>query len=194
MRTVLLAATLCLFVGCQSETQKTDLAGKQTNETSNSDAGSAAKKDSEMDSSAADTDVADAGASEKDSDMAKPETVPAESMPAEKSEPAHLVEVTDKDFQEIVLDSDKPVMVDFWAVWCIPCKELTPIVEKVAASRTDAKVVKVNIDEADKFTQQFKVGTLPALVVFSKGKEVARLVGLHEEAEISEFLSNAIKK
>ena len=102
--------------------------------------------------------------------------------------------MTDKDFQEIVLDSDKPVMVDFWAVWCIPCKELTPIVEKVAASRTDAEVVKVNIDEADKFTQQFKVGTLPALVVFSKGKEVARLVGLHEEAEISEFLSNAIKK
>ena len=194
MRTVLLAATLCLFVGCQPGTQTAGVAEKQTNETSSSDAGSAAK-DSEMDSSSAETDgAANAGSSTKDADVAKPESTPAESMPAEKSEPAHLVEVTDEDFQEIVLDSDKPVMVDFWAVWCIPCKELTPIVEKVAASRTDAKVVKVNIDEADKFTQEFKVGALPALVVFSKGKEVARLVGLHEEAEISEFLSNAIKK
>ena len=190
MRIVLLVATLCLFTGCQSETQKTDVAGAQSNGIPSSDAGSTAKVDSEMDSAVAKTDgAANAGSSTKDADVAKPE-----STPAEKSEPAHLVEVTDEDFQKIVLDSDKPVMVDFWAVWCIPCKELTPIVEKVAASRTDAKVVKVNIDEADKFTQQFKVGTLPALVVFSKGKEVARLVGLHEEAEISEFLSNAIKK
>jgi thioredoxin 1 len=86
--------------------------------------------------------------------------------------------VTDQEFQTAVLDSDTPVLVDFWAEWCVPCHMVSPVVEEIGRDKGEAlKVVKLNIDDNPGATRTYGVMSIPSLILFKGGQEVARVVG-----------------
>jgi thioredoxin 1 len=87
-------------------------------------------------------------------------------------------DVTDQDFDQRVLKSDAPVLVDFWAEWCVPCHMVSPVVEEIGRDKGDAlQVVKLNIDENPEVTRRFGIMSIPTLMLFKDGAEAARLVG-----------------
>jgi thioredoxin 1 len=89
-----------------------------------------------------------------------------------------VTDVTDGDFQNEVLESNLPVLVDFWATWCAPCRAIAPLVEELAQEESGKiKVVKVDIQTNMKIAQQFRVSNIPTLLVIKNGKEVGRQVG-----------------
>lgn len=87
-------------------------------------------------------------------------------------------------FEAEVLRSDKPVLIDFWASWCGPCRMMSPIVDEIAAERGDIKVGKVNVDEESELAGAFNVMSIPTLVVIKEGKVVNGAVGVRPKAEI----------
>ncbi len=93
-------------------------------------------------------------------------------------------------FRQEVLNSDKPVLLDFWAPWCGPCRMVVPIVEQIAQERPDVKVGKINIDEQFELARQFGVMTIPTLVVMKDGKVVRQSSGARPKAQILEMLEN----
>jgi thioredoxin len=100
-----------------------------------------------------------------------------------------LKEVTDASFEQEVLKSDKPVLVDFWAEWCGPCRMLTPTVEAVAEKFKDsAAVVQVNVDDNPATAGTYGIRGIPTLIVFKGGKEVERVVGATGKDSISRML------
>ena len=96
--------------------------------------------------------------------------------------------INEQEFENEVLKSDIPVLVDFWAQWCGPCKMLGPIVEQVAQKTQGVKVVKLNVDDAISTAQKYGVVSIPTLIVFNGGKEVKRSVGLISEQQVSELI------
>ncbi len=91
---------------------------------------------------------------------------------------ADIADVTDQEFQAAVLDSETPVLVDFWADWCVPCRMVSPVVEEIGQDKGGAlKVVKLNIDDNPAVTRKYGVMSIPTLLLFKKGEEVARVVG-----------------
>ena len=98
------------------------------------------------------------------------------------------INVNKNSFNQEVLNSDKPVLIDFWASWCGPCRMVGPLVEEIAAERSDVKVVKVNVDEEQELAMQFQVMSIPTLVVMKNGKIVNRAVGARPKAQIIAML------
>ncbi len=93
-----------------------------------------------------------------------------------------------ENFQEEVVQSDKPVLVDFWASWCGPCRMVSPIVDEIAQERPDVKVVKVNVDQEQELALQFGVMSIPTLVVMKDGKVVNQAVGVRPKEQILDLL------
>lgn len=99
--------------------------------------------------------------------------------------------VTDSTFQTEVLNSSTPVLVDFWAEWCAPCRALGPKLEEVAGElEGKVKIVKMNVDENPATPGQFGIRGIPAMLLFKGGKQVGELVGNHPKERITEFLNS----
>lgn len=96
--------------------------------------------------------------------------------------------ITNKNFQQEVLQSDKPVLLDFWAAWCGPCRMVGPIIEQIADERSDIKVGKVNVDEEPELAAQFQVMSIPMLVVMKDGKIVNKALGARPKQQILSLL------
>ena len=98
------------------------------------------------------------------------------------------ITITKNNFASEVLQSDKTVLLDFWASWCGPCRMLSPIVDQVAEERPDVKVGKVNVDEQPELAGQFGIMSIPALLVFKNGKLVNQAVGSRPKASVLALL------
>lgn len=99
-----------------------------------------------------------------------------------------VLKITSENFKKEVLESQEPVLVDFYADWCGPCKMLSPVVDEVAQENEDVKVIKINVDEAQDLAMEYKVMSIPTLVVIKNSREVARSVGVVDKSEIVEML------
>ena len=105
---------------------------------------------------------------------------------------ADAVAVTDSTFESEVLNSPTPVLVDFWAEWCQPCRMLAPHLEKVATEQGEKlKVVKLNVDENPKMMQQFQIRGIPTLMLFKEGKQVGQKVGAAPKGDLSRWIQQA---
>ena len=97
----------------------------------------------------------------------------------------NIVILTEANFEKEVLQSEQPVLVDFWAAWCGPCKMIAPVVEEIAQEYEDKIVVaKIDVDEVPSVAAKYNVMSIPTLIVFENGKEVNRLVGFRPKAQI----------
>ena len=96
--------------------------------------------------------------------------------------------INKENFREEVLNSDKKVLLDFWAPWCGPCRMVVPLVEEIADERPDIKVGKINVDEQPELAQQFRVMSIPTLVVMKDGKVVAQAMGARPKQAILAML------
>ena len=98
------------------------------------------------------------------------------------------ININKNNFRNEVLDSEKPVLLDFWAPWCGPCRMVSPIVDEIAAERGDIKVGKVNVDEERELAGQFGVMSIPTLVVIKGGRVVNQMVGARPKSQILAML------
>jgi thioredoxin 1 len=101
-----------------------------------------------------------------------------------------IAELSDANFEQEVLQASEPVLVDFWAPWCGPCRQITPVIEQLADENLgSAKVLKVNIDDNPQTAQQLNVMSIPTLIVFKDGQEARRFVGVQPKARLQDALN-----
>jgi thioredoxin 1 len=106
----------------------------------------------------------------------------------------HVKETSDGTFENDVLKSDRPVLVDFWAAWCAPCRMLAPTVEAVAEKyASNARVLKLNVDDNPSVSQRFGIKGIPTLILFKNGREEERVVGATSEQAISRMLDKHVE-
>jgi len=103
------------------------------------------------------------------------------------------MEVSDANFEKEVIKSQKPVVVDFWASWCIPCKMISPVFEKLSAQLNNVKFVKVNVDENTQLAHDQGILGIPCIIVYNKGEEVQRVVGFQTEEQLKQKLTLALQ-
>ena len=95
---------------------------------------------------------------------------------------------TKDNFQETVLNSSKPTLLDFWAPWCGPCRAVVPLVEEIAGERSDIQVGKINVDEEQDLARQFRIMSIPTLMVIKDGKVVNKAIGARSKQQILSML------
>jgi len=104
-----------------------------------------------------------------------------------------IVQLNAMNWNNIILNSDMPVLVDFWAEWCGPCRIVGPIVEQLAQSlEGKVKVFKLNVDRNQEIVTKYNVQSIPSLVLFKNGKEIARTIGLSPKEKYEKFVNNAL--
>jgi len=103
-----------------------------------------------------------------------------------------LNEVTDTNFQAEVIESEGPVLVDFWAPWCVPCRMVAPVLEEIASERPDLRIVKLNIDENQQTAANFQVLSIPTLILFKGGQPVKTVVGAYPKKKLEQELEPAL--
>lgn len=99
-----------------------------------------------------------------------------------------VLHITKDTFEAEVLNSEKTVLLDFWATWCGPCRMIAPILEEIAAEREDVKVCKIDVDEQGELAAQFGIASIPTLVVMKGGKPAAKSIGAVPKAKILDLL------
>lgn len=99
-----------------------------------------------------------------------------------------VMNITKNNFQEEVVRSDKPVLLDFWATWCGPCRMVSPIVDEIANERGDLKIGKINIDEQQELASAFQIMSIPTLVMMKEGKVVNQMIGARPKSQILSML------
>ena len=100
-----------------------------------------------------------------------------------------IVHITKENFQSVVKESPKPVLIDFWATWCGPCKMIAPIVEEIAAERDDIIVGKIDVDQEMELAMQFGITSIPTLVLMKNGEVAATMVGYRPKVDILKLLN-----
>jgi thioredoxin 1 len=104
----------------------------------------------------------------------------------------NLPDVTDSNFQAEVLESEKPVLVDFWAPWCGPCRVVAPVLEEIAAERDDLRIVKLNVDENQQTAANFDVLSIPTMILFKNGQVAKKVIGAYPKKRLESELESEL--
>ena len=101
-------------------------------------------------------------------------------------------EVTDSNFQAEVIESEKPVLVDFWAAWCGPCRVVAPVLEEIASERDDLRIVKLNVDENQQTAANFEVLSIPTMILFKNGQVAKKIIGAYPKKRLESELESEL--